>query len=272
MARDSITSSPGKEEECTTDTLLYHREYTPPKWLGRDRHTFWPWKSRDIEYSRANPDGSDDGASLNLRTISDRSRNSRRTFRVAGAVVGILCLGVYIFVTAPMLLSAALAHHQFTCGSTLEEAKARGCTFDPMTVQWLPPQCSRAGLDEFLVAHGSYAPWEKRSESPYPDQIANESTWRYYTDETQTVEYVDGLHMAPLGHYMYYTTRGEHLAHCAFILVRGAEARAAGERLDLLSGDSVHTRHCALFLWEYARQAPNFDTVNTPGDVMLGAC
>lgn len=85
-------------------------------------------------------------------------------------------------------------------------------------------------------------------------------------------EYVNGLVDAPVGHYTYVTTRGEHLAHCAYILVRGVEARAAGERLDLLSGDLEHTRHCALFLFEYARQDPHFDTVNTPGDVMLSAC
>ncbi|CZR65505.1 uncharacterized protein PAC_15405 [Phialocephala subalpina] len=270
MARDSITLS--KEDDGTTDTLLYRREYAPPKWLARHSSTFWPWKNKEIEYSATSTNSSDDELSLDPRTPPNRSWRSQKTFRVAATVLSILCLAAYVLATAPMLLSAALAHRRFTCGSTLDEALARGCTFDPMTVQWLPPQCSRAGLDEFLVAHGTHTPYRKRSESSYPDQIANESTWRYYTDETQAVEYVDGLQAAPVGHYMYYTTRGEHLAHCTYILIRGAEARAAGERLDLLSGDLEHTRHCALFLFEYARQDPHFDTVNTPGDVMLGAC
>lgn len=157
------------------------------------------------------------------------------------------------------------------------------------SVQWLPKQCSRAGTDEFLSAHGTHTDFTTRPEgtvfannnrrrgapdgsTPYPDQNATERVWRYYADEAQTHEYVNGLVDAPIGHYSYYTTRGEHLAHCAYILVRGAEARALGHRLDGLSSDVEHTRHCALFLFEYARHAPHFDTVNTPGDVMLGEC
>jgi hypothetical protein len=192
-----------------------------------------------------------------------------------------------VFVTAPLLTTAILARRKFHCGSTLEEAKARGCQFDELTVQWLPPQCSRAGLEDFLGAHGRAFDYRKRAVSestaaavePWikptthgPEQDPNEHRWRYFKDENQTEEYVDGLAEAPIGQHIYWTTRGEHLAHCAWILLRSGEARALGQRVDSISEKPEHARHCILFLYEYARRDEHFDTFQTPGDVMLGTC
>ncbi|KAL2061460.1 hypothetical protein VTL71DRAFT_6837 [Oculimacula yallundae] len=255
----SNKSSMSKEEDG--ESLLSGCEHPLSRWSSNGRQ-LWPWSSRSVQFSSV-------GHNEEQATIAPR----RRRLHITTLLLAIIITLAYVSVTFPMLVKAGLARRTFSCGTTLEEAKARGCTFDPMTVQWLPKQCSRRGLDEFLVAHGTHT-WTKRSEigNLYPDQTANESTWRYFTDETQSTEYLNGLIDAPIGHYKYVTTRGEHLAHCAFILIRGAEARAHGERVDLLSSDLEHTRHCALFLFEYARNTEHFDTINTPGDVMLGAC
>ncbi|KAK6220663.1 hypothetical protein LQW54_002108 [Pestalotiopsis sp. IQ-011] len=271
-------------DDQSTDTLLLDEETnSKSKWSldrAESKWKFWDFKTKNQKYQGL-PETSFTSPSSTPRS---RSRKS-----IVLSVIAIVVLAAYVLATAPMALRTLMAQKRYTCGNNIEEAKARGCTFDPMTVQWLPKQCSRAGTDEFLSAHGTHTDFTTRPEgtvfannnrrrgtpdgsTPYPDQNATERVWRYYADEAQTHEYVNGLVDAPIGHYSYYTTRGEHLAHCAYILVRGAEARALGHRLDGLSSDVEHTRHCALFLFEYARHAPHFDTVNTPGDVMLGEC
>lgn len=163
--------------------------------------------------------------------------------RSAATAAGIILVGVYIIITAPFLHAKLAAGRRYTCGETIEEAVGRGCTFDPLTVTWLPAQCSRAGTDEFLAA--------KRNDN---------SLWKYYLDGNGTAE-VANLG-SRLGDRIYWTTKGEHLSHCAYILIRGAEAQQSGH----------HTRHCALFLLEAARSVPDFDEVNTAGSVKLGAC
>lgn len=266
MADHKITLDQSKE----ADALLYNREYASPRWTVRQSKGFWPFRS-SMETVTDSSSGDDHEA------ISVRSKEPRRYYRIVGTIIGILILAVYVVATAPMAVKAIAARHRYTCGSTKEEAIARGCTFDPLTVQWLPKQCSRKGLDQFLVAHGTDYSWRRsasgsESNDTSMDQIPNEPTWRYFADEAQTVEYVNGLMDAPIGHYTYYTTRGEHLAHCAFMLVRAAEARKAGERMDTLTEEYEHSVHCALFLWEYAKHAPHFNTINTPGDIILGSC
>lgn len=69
----------------------------------------------------------------------------------------------------------------------------------------LPEQCSHRGTEEGLN---------------YPDQAANESAWRYFTEETQSEEYINGLINAPIGQHKYVTTGREHLTDCADVLIR----------------------------------------------------
>lgn len=294
-----------EEDNLTKESLLYHHEYVSEGWSKRLTKASWPWDYIGRIHLRSKvPSAVDHGSDpdcdvkepglvMHDARHAGPIRSSRcRHVRTAGYIVSILFLVVYVFTTAPLLTTAILARRKFHCGKTLEEAKARGCGFDELTVQWLPPQCSRAGLEEFQGAHGraidykkkravpgstatatatDMEPWTKPTEHG-PDQDPNEHRWRYFKDENQTEEYVGGLAEAPIGQHMYWTTRGEHLAHCTWILIRGAEARAAGQRLDGISEETEHTRHCALFLYEYARRAAHFDTIQTPGDVMLGTC
>ncbi|KAF7539510.1 hypothetical protein G7054_g2066 [Neopestalotiopsis clavispora] len=224
-------------DDRSTDTLLFDETDLKVRWSfghGEKNWRFWDWKTKNTKYEGLAAPSSN--ATCSTMGIS-RSRKS-----VILSVIAIILLVGYVLATAPLAIQTLLAQRRYTCGNSLEEAKARGCTFDPMTVQWLPKQCSRAGVDEFLSAHGTHTDFSTRpagaaaaavksrrgepdGSTPYPDQNATERVWRYYRDEAQTQEYVNGLIDAPIGHYQYYTTRGEHLAHCAYILVRGAEAR-----------------------------------------------
>ncbi|KAK2052707.1 hypothetical protein LY76DRAFT_467798, partial [Colletotrichum caudatum] len=138
------------------------------------------------------------------------------------------------------------------CGADLEEAKARGCSYDPLTLTWLPPQCSRVGADDFTRAADGDRPFT------------------YYKDRKKTEVYPDlGTR---LGTNIYWSTAGEHVAHCAFIIIRKATAEAEGTPLDGLSSSLEHLRHCTLMLLEFARYSPHFDSINTVGNITLGSC
>lgn len=146
----------------------------------------------------------------------------RRTYsiycRTALCVLGAVSLLAYILVTAPLLVPSLSIHTHLTlqstpvvkeyhCGKTKEEAIARGCTFDPLTVSWLPQECSRRQTDEFWAD----APITK-------DNFTNEyeARWRYY--DWDLTERYDGLADLPVyaGVHTYRSTLGEHITHCAY--------------------------------------------------------
>lgn len=179
-------------------------------------------------------------------------RRETRKFYQKTAIFGcIVSIVIYIIATIPLVVPYLKSFSLHSCGNSIEEAITRGCIFDPLTVTWLPKHCSREGVDEFLVSN-------------------NNQSWRYYTDSDGSTELLD---LSPrLGERTYWTTKGEHLTHCAYILIRSAFAHENKERLDHTSGSLHHTKHCALFLLEAAQFAPDFEEINTAGNVKLGAC
>lgn len=55
-------------------------------------------------------------------------------------------------------------------------------------------------------------------------------------------------------------------------LIRGVEARAAGERLDSLSASVEHNVHCVHMLLKAAKTAPYFENLESGGRIFLGHC
>ncbi|KAJ5055174.1 hypothetical protein J3E72DRAFT_175452, partial [Bipolaris maydis] len=140
---------------------------------------------------------------------------------------------------------------KYNCGNSIEDAIAKGCSYDPLTLTWLPKPCSREGAADFATAN-------------------NGNSFYYYTDRHKTSKILDLG--SRLGTNIYWSTAGEHLAHCAFIIIRKAAAEENNEPLDHLSSSFHHTRHCALMLLEAARYSPHFDQINTVGNITLGSC
>lgn len=140
------------------------------------------------------------------------------------------------------------------CGSSVAEAKAKGCIFDPLTVYWMPSTCSQAYTSEFLE---------------YGRQT-NSLSWRYWGAPNDTDPLQD---LATLeAEAEYYTTNSEHLAHCTFMLLRLAESAKSGKRVDTMTSDLKHSKHCALMLLEASKSSPQWDEIRTIGRVRLGAC
>lgn len=164
-------------------------------------------------------------------------------------------------------LVAAVSHHEvesalpihrpddIRCGSSAEEARQLGCTFDQLSIAWLRPECSRHGQQEFI------------------DSAGNETTYRYWRDKSASDE-LDLIALSELRPgEQYWTSQREHLSHCMWLLLRVHHAWESGERLDGLSRRYMHSKHCLRMMVHMAEQDGNdLDAVIVSGDVGFGVC
>lgn len=141
------------------------------------------------------------------------------------------------------------------CGTSLEEAKALGCEYDPLSVAWLPKGCPRDGTDEFV------------------DFLGNGTKWKYWLDKEGTQEIKTPHEMAHIGkNGTYWTTQREHITHCAFMMLRVHRAMERGDgRGDMLVRKYAHSKHCLMYLVKLAR-GENDDRITTSGNVGFGNC
>lgn len=118
-------------------------------------------------------------------------------------------------------------NNPFQCGFSPIEARARGCIFDPMAFNWLPPACHNPEITaEFLsLANWTYSP------SPLGHPA--------YT----STDIMNGV--AGDFEYLYVDQKFHHL-HCTYMTHKVARALASGDpdRLDGYIVDPHHSRHC----------------------------
>lgn len=177
-----------------------------------------------------------------------------RTGWLIGAVIITTTKLVIITVLAYQLILLRTPRKEHSCGTTVEEAKVRGCTFDPLTVSWLPTQCSREGYKQF-------------------HEFSLKNSLQYYRDNQSISEIIGPEALSERGGTIgYWTTTGEHLAHCAFIFLRLHAAMDRALRVDNTALNPLHTSHCVDYLLEAARSHADFDKVTTFGRIKIGSC
>jgi hypothetical protein len=142
-----------------------------------------------------------------------------------------------------------------TCGDSIEEAHQHGCTFDPLTVRWLRPECSRHGAQEFVESAGkeSYQYWHNKNfTEQFPDY--------------------DALSMlAPK--VLYWSDQREHLYHCMWLLLRVHHVMEHGGRVDDYTSNYQHSKHCLQMMVDMATTGPHqLDKVAVYGDVGFATC
>ncbi|KAI1120128.1 hypothetical protein F5Y10DRAFT_273385 [Nemania abortiva] len=174
---------------------------------------------------------------------------------LVGIAIGLLA--IYTIGTPQTRASQTL----LTCGSSIDEAKRGGCSFDVLTKTWLPEACPRYYEQEF---------------ADFPSTL-NMTEWKYWTDLTTTEEITDETmavfaETKPRGQVSWVSTMRMHLAHCAFGLMRRSAALDAGERVDLATAPLDHTQHCIELLLDAAMRAPGIDAPLAQGKVIFGAC
>lgn len=178
-------------------------------------------------------------------------------------LLSILTVLLCVVSTAYFRLASRTASVQpLHCGETVTEAEAAGCSFDMLSKAWLHPECPRFGEQEYIDAS---------------EDLLNASSWSYWLDPegstelspfqlSQIVENKPGKRWAWAG------TDREHIAHCTYIIIRLAEAYNKGTRVDGLTSNFPHTKHCALMMMRKAMYAPDLDKIVTRGDVIMGSC
>lgn len=109
------------------------------------------------------------------------------------------------------------------CGSTIQEARAKGCVYDVVLVAWLQPDCFDSELHEAYLSDHDYPFWLDRSL------------------ETPTT-----LEEVRLGnHDTVYSSAEFHLAHCAYFMEQSVRGFRNGRMVDNITLDNEHTEHCA---------------------------
>ncbi len=151
----------------------------------------------------------------------------------------------------PSLLHA-FQDNSFHCGNTSAEAISRGCTFDPVTVEWLPKVCPRDALDDFLRSSG------------------RDEGYRYWFDEAGTDEIEGYEALSKIDGRYYWTTQREHVAHCKYMILRSYYVMARGDMVNSLSQLEHHWRHCLDYEMEVDKEKD--DVITTKGKVGFGTC
>ncbi|KAF2206316.1 hypothetical protein CERZMDRAFT_10661, partial [Cercospora zeae-maydis SCOH1-5] len=123
------------------------------------------------------------------------------------------------------------------CGNTVDEAKARGCSFDFLSHNWVAPPC----LDPLTDSeYREYVGGQVRKLGPFPYYLDVEGK-HHIEDETAFSLLANGPTLAD---QHVYTTREEHLAHCTFLLRRTHRAAIGQVKLNDENAQLWHTKHC----------------------------
>jgi hypothetical protein len=226
----------------------------------------------DVKYQRVHTSEEDPPASVKGEALTVELSNNPYARRSSLGTV-ILCavtaaLAVSLTVVSTLYIQD-IRHNNpaplplLTCGNTIHEARQAGCPFDRLTKAWLPAECSRKYEEEFLE---------------YPASRLNMTDgWKYYEDTPDRAEVTDEdmalyAETRPMGDMSWVSTTRMHLAHCAFVLMRRANADETGVRLDKTSDFASHAKHCLSMLLASAMKAPDIDIVQSEGQVGFGAC
>ena len=130
-----------------------------------------------------------------------------------------------------------------SCGATINEARAVSCSFDVLSLSWLPPSCRDAALTQEFAKLGPGVNGE----------------WNYWADSNGTLSMTLDEVAALAGHEdgFVYTSLRFHVLHCSFywrkqwrvansVVALAMEARYARES---------HVEHCQeVFMLEGSRE------------------
>ena len=121
-------------------------------------------------------------------------------------------------------------HLDCSCGSNLEEAQSLGCTFDVLSLSWLPAHCR----DDELT-------YEFAHSGPGPN-----GEWEYWADGnasiSMTIEEVGLLAFQEKGYV--FSPLGFHVAHCSYYWRKEYRMRAKGLMMEGRYDKESHIEHC----------------------------
>lgn len=114
-------------------------------------------------------------------------------------------------------------------GTTVAEAKARGCIFTPLSIAWLPPHCIDMELSNDFDKQG-----------PGPN-----GEWDYWADENMTRR-LTREETGMLADYdgVFYATQDWHVTHCLYTWQKHYRSKWTGVTIERRSNGLDHIGHC----------------------------
>lgn len=156
-------------------------------------------------------------------------------------------------------LTFAQSFQPLPCGSTPEEAKARGCHFDMIATAWLPERCiDRELVDEFMARHDwrFYADQEGRLPLSHddPDDLGSQPASTTATD----------------GGGQIVTTYRWHATHCLYMWKKLTRAMRDGRYADSEILWPHHVNHCVDMLLTHGTE--DYDSISAIVEVIYPPC
>ena len=115
---------------------------------------------------------------------------------------------------------------RYGCGSTPEEARAKGCHFELTGSSWLHKDCYDPETEAEFLAFND---------------------WHFFSDSNYTQEVPLSEVRKGNGHG-YYVTQEYHGTHCAFLMKKFHKAVSEGRKRDGMISPLHHTSHCIQWL------------------------
>ena len=163
---------------------------------------------------------SDSDSEENVLSSSAAQRNLGRKLLIAPSLIVVLILIVYFTISRRPASSPTWDQ----CGTTPEEARARGCIFETTGFAWLPKNC----LDP-------------DTENEFLDYLDTNSL-KIYGHYNSTIEVpIDEVRKGDRGYWVY---QQYHLTHCLFLIKKMHRAVTEGKAVDGLIKPFGHTEHC----------------------------
>jgi len=154
-----------------------------------------------------------------------RSSSPSKTYRRLFMSLSIFTIATIISFTIYRSFAARAVIDQ--CGTTADEARAKGCVFEMTGFSWLPKQCHDPEVEaNFLTASKDFQYFRDMN----------------YTQEVSLDEVKRGDGLG------FFVRQDYHKAHCAFLFKKLHRAVSRGQKLDGLISPLHHTGHCVHML------------------------
>ncbi|KAH8806151.1 hypothetical protein F5884DRAFT_755695 [Xylogone sp. PMI_703] len=193
-----------------------------------------------LEYSRLDSEDRDEENTQDTKLSSGPVMRQRVAIAISCVVIALIFggfFGVLIRNTGSKPRPEIL-----TCGTTSDEARARGCIMEPMVYGWMPKECYYGDLTS------EYHPFEDRAwytSDKYDELVTPEELWAGARENVYTHHY--------------------HTQHCFFLIRKLSRAVDRREPyLDHKSLEVPHLDHCARAISE------RFESTNSSNRVILG--
>ncbi|MCJ1448609.1 MAG: hypothetical protein MMC23_009126 [Stictis urceolatum] len=149
--------------------------------------------------------------------------------------ISIALLSIWALVSSAAILQARLTpdpqSRSCSCGgTTVAEAKRRGCIFTPLAIAWLPRHC----IDFELAREFDYA-------GPGPN-----GEWEYWAHQNRThaLTHEDIGNLADYDDGFVYMTQEWHVVHCVYTWKKHYRQKSTGISIERRSNGLDHIAHC----------------------------